>query len=67
VVGGRVVVFSACALGLFVYALLTLAEPGALDQEADSDSPRWGLVARGGAAMAMALVFTIVAITQIDV
>ncbi len=59
--------FSAFALGSFVYALLVLARPGAMDAEADSDSPEWSLVAKGGVAFALALVFTVIAVSWIDV
>ena len=67
VVSGRVVLFSAFALGAFVYALLSLAQPGAMDSEVESDSRRWGGMARSGTAMALALLFTILAISMIDV
>lgn len=66
-VGGRVVVCSAFALGAFVYALLVLAQPGAMDVEAEAESPRWDAMAKGGTAMAIALVFTVLAISMIDV
>ncbi len=66
-VAGRVVVFSAVALCAFVYALLVVARPGAMDTEADSDSPDWRIVARGGGAMGLALLSTIIAIWMIDV
>lgn len=66
-VAGRVVIFSAVSLCLFVYALLVIVAPGAMDTEADSDSPDWGVVARGGGAMGLALISTIIAIWMIDV
>jgi hypothetical protein len=62
-----VVLFSAFALVAFVYALLAVAEPGALDAEADSDSPDWGVIARGATAFGIAMFFTVAAISMIDV
>jgi len=66
-VAGRVIVFSAVSLCLFVYALLVVAAPGAMDVEADSDSPDWGVVARGGGAMGLGLLSSIIAVWMIDV
>ncbi len=66
-VGGRVVLLSAIALGSFVYALLLVAQPGALDSEADSDSPDWRVLAKGGGAFGLAVVTMLVAIWMIDV
>ncbi len=66
-VGGRVVLLSAIALGSFVYALLLVAQPGALDSEADSGSPDWRVLAKGGGAFGLAVVTMLVAIWMIDV
>lgn len=66
-VGGSVVLFSAVALGSFVYALLLVAQPGALDSEAESDSPDWRVLAKGGGAFGLAIAFMLTAIILIDV
>lgn len=67
VVGGRVVLLSACALGSFVYALLLVAQPGALDSEADSDAPDWRVLAKGGGAFGLAIGLMLTAILLTDV
>ncbi|MGE0229142.1 MAG: hypothetical protein AB7I38_10655 [Dehalococcoidia bacterium] len=66
-VGGPVVLLSAFALGSFVYALLLVAQPGALDSEADSDAPDWKVLAKGGTAFGLAIAFMLTAILMIDV
>jgi len=38
-----------------------------MDVEAEAESPRWDAMAKGGTAMAIALVFTVLAISMIDV
>lgn len=66
-VGARVVLLSALALGSLVYALLIVAQPGAFDTEADSDSPDWRMVAKGGTAFGLGIAMMFAAIWMIDV